>query len=51
MITARDGTIERVNQAMCDMTGYTADELIGMDSSSLPIPTSASTAPPSSTRC
>ena len=38
MITGRDGTIERVNQAMCDMTGYTADELIGMDSSRLAHP-------------
>ena len=38
IITARDGTIERVNQAMCDMTGYTADELIGMDSSRLAHP-------------
>ena len=38
IITGRDGTIERVNQAMCDMTGYTADELIGMDSSRLAHP-------------
>jgi PAS domain S-box-containing protein/putative nucleotidyltransferase with HDIG domain len=35
IITGRDGTIERVNQAMCEMTGYTADELIGMPSSEL----------------
>ncbi|HEX5901330.1 MAG TPA: HD domain-containing phosphohydrolase, partial [Solirubrobacteraceae bacterium] len=35
IITARDGTIERVNQAMCDMTGYTADELIGTPCSEL----------------
>jgi PAS domain S-box-containing protein len=35
MITGRDGRIERVNQAMCEMTGYTADELIGTKSSEL----------------
>jgi cyclic di-GMP phosphodiesterase len=38
IITGRDGVIQRVNQAMCDMTGYTADELIGMDSSTLAHP-------------
>ena len=38
IITARDGTIERVNQAMCEMTGYTADELIGTPSSELAHP-------------
>jgi putative two-component system response regulator len=38
IITGRDGTIERVNQAMCDMTGYTADELIGTNSSRLAHP-------------
>ena len=38
LITARDGTIERVNQAMCEMTGYTADELIGTPSSELADP-------------
>jgi putative two-component system response regulator len=35
LITGRDGRIERVNQAMCEMTGYTADELIGTKSSEL----------------
>jgi putative two-component system response regulator len=29
VITSRDGRIERVNQALCTMTGHTADELIG----------------------
>jgi PAS domain S-box-containing protein/putative nucleotidyltransferase with HDIG domain len=38
IITGRDGTIERVNQAMCEMTGYTVDELIGMQSSELAHP-------------
>jgi putative two-component system response regulator len=38
MITGRDGLIERVNQAMCEMTGYTADELIGTQSSDLAHP-------------
>jgi putative two-component system response regulator len=38
MITARDGTVERVNQAMCEMTGYTADELIGTQSLELAHP-------------
>jgi putative two-component system response regulator len=38
MITGCDGTIERVNQAMCEMTGYTADELIGTSSSELAHP-------------
>jgi putative two-component system response regulator len=38
VITARDGTIERVNQAMCEMTGFTTDELIGMPSSRLAHP-------------
>jgi PAS domain S-box-containing protein/putative nucleotidyltransferase with HDIG domain len=38
IITARDGTIERVNQAMCEMTGCTADELIGTPSSELAHP-------------
>ena len=38
IITSRDGTIERVNQAMCEMTGYTADELIGTPSSELAHP-------------
>jgi putative two-component system response regulator len=38
IITGRDGRIERVNQAMCEMTGYTADELIGTPSSELAHP-------------
>lgn len=29
VIASRDGRVERVNQALCKMTGYTADELIG----------------------
>jgi putative two-component system response regulator len=29
VVTSRDGRIERVNQALCTMTGHTADELIG----------------------
>ena len=29
LITGRDGRIERVNQALCTMTGHTPDELIG----------------------
>jgi PAS domain S-box-containing protein/putative nucleotidyltransferase with HDIG domain len=30
LITGRDGRIERVNQALCTMTGQTPDELIGV---------------------
>ena len=29
VITSRDGRIERVNQAICEMTGRTAEQLIG----------------------
>jgi PAS domain-containing protein len=38
VLTDRDGVIERVNQAMCEMTGYTADELIGTRPSELAHP-------------
>ena len=31
VLAGRDGQIERVNQAICRMTGYTAAELIGTD--------------------